>query len=101
LGVIGGFVGYYGYIGLKKITNQVYISAAIAAWAACLISALACALMIVIAGTFPLVPGMIAMGIYHAVIGIIEGIITAGALYLIVQARPDMIPDYIIKESNI
>jgi len=97
LGVIGGFVGYYGYLGLKKITKQVYISAAIAAWAACLISALVCALMMAIAGTFPLIPGMIAMGVYHAVIGIIEGIITAGALYLIIQARPDMIPDSIKK----
>jgi len=98
LGVIGGFVGYYGYMGLKKITKQMYISAAIAAWAACFISALVCALMLAIAGTFPpeaVVPGMIAMGVYHAVIGIIEGIITAGALRLILQARPDIIPDCI------
>jgi cobalt/nickel transport system permease protein len=61
--------------------------------------------MMAIAGTFPLVPGMIAMGVYHAVIGIIEGVITAGALYLIMHARPDMIPDDMIsvgkKESNI
>jgi len=105
LGVIGGFIGYYGYLGLKKITNQVYISAAISAWAACFISALVCALMMAIAGTFPLIPGMLAMGTYHAVIGIIEGSITAGALYLIMQARPDMISDSIAisgnKETNI
>jgi cobalt/nickel transport system permease protein len=44
-----------------------------------------------VAGTFPLLPGMIAMGVYHAIIGVIEGVITAGALYLIIQARPDMI----------
>ena len=95
MGVIGGFIGYYGYMGLKNITKQIYLSAGIAAWAACLIAALACAVEMAIAGTFPLVPGMIGMGVYHTVIGIIEGIITAGALYLIMQARPDMIPEQI------
>ena len=91
MGVIGGFVGYYGYIGVKKLLNQMYLSAGISAWAACLIAALACALEMAVAGTFPLIPGMIAMGVYHAIIGVIEGVITAGALYLIIQARPDMI----------
>ncbi|MDR2854638.1 MAG: cobalt transporter CbiM [Methanomicrobiales archaeon] len=103
MGVIGGFVGYYGYIGLKKITNQIYLSAGIAAWAACFIAALACALELAVAGTFPLIPGMVAMGVYHAVIGVIEGVITAGALYLIIQARPDMVPEKvksIIKKDN-
>lgn len=92
MGVIGGFVGYYGYMGLKKILNQMYLSAGISAWAACFIAALVCAVEMAIAGTFPLIPGMMAMGLYHAIIGIIEGVITAGALYLIIQARPDMIP---------
>jgi len=31
------------------------------------------------------------MGLYHAVIGVIEGAITAMALYLIVTARPDIL----------
>ena len=95
MGVIGGFVGYYGYIGVKKISNQVYLSVGIAAWAACFIAALACALEMALAGTFPLVPGMIAMGLYHAVIGVIEGVITAGALFLIMQARPDILAEQI------
>jgi cobalt/nickel transport system permease protein len=30
------------------------------------------------------------MGTYHALIGIIEGIITAGAIYLIHTTRPDL-----------
>jgi cobalt/nickel transport system permease protein len=105
MGVIGGFVGYYGYIGVKKIINQMYLSAGIAAWAACLIAAFACALEMAVAGTFPLTGGMIAMGVYHAVIGVIEGVITAGALYLIIQTRPDMIAEkvktFITKDSNV
>jgi len=33
------------------------------------------------------------MGLYHAVIGIIEGGITASAIYLIATARPDIMAD--------
>jgi len=29
------------------------------------------------------------MGLYHAIIGIVEGAITAGAIYLLLQARPE------------
>jgi cobalt/nickel transport system permease protein len=89
MGVIGGFVGYYSYLGLHRATKRVYISAAVAAWLACFISALACAVMMWLAGTFPLVPGLVAMGTYHALIGIVEGAITAGAIYLLLQARPE------------
>jgi len=90
MGVIGGFVGYYTYTGLKSAVKNTYLSAAVAAWFACLIPALAASVEMWIAGTFPLVPGLIAMGTYHAAIGIIEAVITAGAIYLITSARPDL-----------
>jgi len=93
MGVIGGFVGYYGYTGLKRITKNTYISAGVAAWCACFLAAIACAVEMAIAGTFPLVPGLVAMGVYHAAIGIIEGIITALVLYLIHTSRPDLLAD--------
>lgn len=91
MGVIGGTVGYYSYHGILAAIKNPYVSAAIAAWLACLISALACAIEMAIAGTFPLVPGLIAMGLYHAVIGVIEGVITAVIIYLIATSRPDLI----------
>lgn len=90
MGVIGGFVGYYTFTGLWSAVKNTYIAAAVAAWFACLIPALAAAVEMWIAGTFPLVPGLIAMGTYHAAIGVIEAVITAGAIYLIVAARPDL-----------
>jgi cobalt/nickel transport system permease protein len=90
MGVIGGFVGYYGFTSLKSITKHTYLSAGIAAWFACFIPALAASVELFIAGTFPLVPGLIAMGTYHAAIGIIEAGITAGAVYLIYHVRPDL-----------
>ncbi len=91
MGVIGGFVGFYSYHGILALIKNPYVSAGVAAWLACVISALACAVEMAIAGTFPLVPGLMAMGIYHAAIGIIEGIITAVIIYLLVSSRPDLI----------
>ena len=93
MGVIGGFVGYYSFMGIKKFAGNTYLSAAIAAWLACLIPALACAVEMSIAGTFPLEAGLIAMGTYHAAIGVIEGLITAVVIYLIMQSRPDLVSD--------
>lgn len=91
MGVIGGFVGYYGYAGIKRVIGNAYAAAFIAAWASLFVSAILCAVELAIAGTFPLVPALTGLGLYHAVIGLIEGGITAGALYLIASARPDIL----------
>jgi cobalt/nickel transport system permease protein len=91
MGVIGGFVGFYSFKGVMGITKNMPISAFIAAWLACLIPALACAVEMYFAGTFPLQEGLIAMGVYHAIIGFIEGFVTIAAIYLISSARPDLV----------
>jgi cobalt/nickel transport system permease protein len=44
-----------------------------------------------LAGTFPLYEGLIAMGVYHALIGVIEGLVTIIAIRLIIKARPDIV----------
>jgi len=99
MGVIGGFVGFYSFKGIKRVTKSMPISAFIAAWLACLIPALACAVEMYFAGTFPLREGLIAMGLYHAIIGVIEGLVTVAALYLIASARPDLV-DAGVKPAN-
>ena len=99
MGVIGGFVGFYSFKGIKSITKSMPVSAFIAAWLACLIPALACAVEMYFAGTFPLREGLIAMGLYHAIIGVIEGLVTVAALYLIASARPDLV-DAGVKPAN-
>jgi len=91
MGVIGGFVGFYSFKGLMATTKNVNISGFAAAWLACLIPALACAVEMYFAGTFPLTEGLVAMGLYHALIGIIEGFVTVVAIRLIVAARPDIV----------
>jgi len=91
MGVIGGFVGYYSFKGLMKTTKSMPVSGFVAAWLACLIPACACAVEMFFAGTFPLKEGLIAMGLYHAAIGVIEGIVTVAAIYLITSVRPDLV----------
>ena len=91
MGVIGGFVGFYTFKGLMGMTRNMPVSVFFAAWLACLIPAIACAFEMYLAGTFPLVEGLIAMGIYHAIIGVIEGFVTVAAVYLITTARPDLV----------
>jgi len=91
MGVIGGFVGYFSFRGLKAVTGSMPFSAFSAAWLACFIPALCAAVELWFAGTFPLEAGMFAMGIYYAIIGVVEGVITVAAIYLIVSVRPDMV----------
>ncbi|MCX6681710.1 MAG: cobalt transporter CbiM [Methanoregula sp.] len=91
MGVIGGFVGFYTFKGLMGMTKSMPIAGLAAAWLACLIPSLACAVEMFIAGTVPLREGLIAMGLYHAIIGVIEGIVTVAAIYLITTVRPDLV----------
>jgi cobalt/nickel transport system permease protein len=91
MGVIGGFVGFYSFMGLMRTTKSMPVSAFTAAWFACLIPALAASVEMWIAGTFPLREGLIAMGLYHALIGFIEGFVTVVAIRLILSARPDIV----------
>ena len=87
MGVIGGFVGFYTFKGLMAATKSMPVAGFVAAWLACVIPSLACAVEMFIAGTFPLKEGLIAMGLYHAAIGVIEGIVTVAAIYLIASVQ--------------
>ncbi|WP_456472275.1 cobalt transporter CbiM [Methanocaldococcus sp.] len=89
MGIVGGFVGYYVYKALKN-TND-FVAAFAAGWAATFIAAIACAIEMAIAGTFPLDKGLLFMGLYHAFIGIIEGVITAVVVSFLKSARPDLV----------
>jgi cobalt/nickel transport system permease protein len=91
MGVIGGFVGFYAFQGLRRGLGSLEIAAFSAAWFACLVPALAAAVELSVAGTFPLREGLIAMGLYHALIGLLEGGITVVAIRLIATARPDIL----------
>lgn len=90
MGVVGGFVGYYGFSMLQDKIGK-YPSIFIAAWAGCFIAALVAAIEMALSGTFPLDLGLYWMGLYHAMIGIIEGIITVVIIKGIESVRPDLL----------
>jgi cobalt/nickel transport system permease protein len=91
MGVLGGFFGFYTYQSINNLFHNRFCAAFTAGWISLFIPAIVCAIELAIAGTLPLTFGLVTMGVYHAVIGIIEGGITAFALSLIVHARPDIV----------
>lgn len=95
MGVIAGFVGFYSFKGLKKVIPKIPVplSAAIAAWLACVIAACCAAFEIALLGAVPLSIGLPTMFIYHAIIGIIEGVITAVVVALVFKVRPELTGD--------
>ena len=93
MGVISGFIGYYTYVALRKSTGT-SIAALIGAWLGLFTSAIVCAIQMWLAGTFPLVPGLMAMGTFHLIIGFVgEGLITSVAIAAIAKSRPDLLED--------
>lgn len=93
MGVVSGFVGYYTYVALRKSTGT-SIAAFGGAWLGLFSSAIVCAIQMWAAGTFPLVPGLIAMGTFHLIIGFIgEGLITSVVITAIAKSRPDLLED--------
>lgn len=89
MGVVAGAVGYYSFNLLKK-KLPLPVCAGVAGWLACVIAACLCAVEIALVGAVPLTVGLPAMFIYHAIIGIIEGVITCVIITLIFKARPEL-----------
>ncbi|EKF85619.1 cobalt transporter CbiM [Methanobacterium formicicum] len=90
MGIIGGFVGLYTFKGLRKPIGK-YPAIFIASWLSIFLAAEAVAVEMWLAGTFPLVAGLASMGIYHAFIGIIEGVLTVVVIMALEKLRPDLL----------
>lgn len=90
MAIIGGGVGLYTYKGLNKFIGK-YAASGAAAWLATVIAALACAIEMSIAGTFPLNIGIPSMVLYHVFIGIIEAVLTVIVLVALDKFRPDLL----------
>ncbi|WP_363094249.1 cobalt transporter CbiM [Methanohalophilus euhalobius] len=101
MGVISGFLGYYTFVALRKSKLSITISAFIGAWLGLFVSALACAVEMYIAGTFPLAAGLTAMGLYHLIIGFVgEGLITAIVITAIQKSRPDLLDNSFLSAES-
>lgn len=90
MGIIGSFVGLYGFKALKKPLGKVP-AIAIVAWVAIFLSAIAAALELWLAGAFPLGLGLFFMGLYNSIIGIIEAILTVIVILTLENVRPDLL----------
>ncbi len=90
MAIIGGCTGLYTFKALKDKIG-IYASAGIGAWLATVLAALACALEMAAAGTFPLSVGVPSMVLYHVFIGIIEAILTVIVIMALNKFRPDLL----------
>ena len=90
MAIIGGFTGLYTFKALKNIIG-IYGAAGVGAWLATVIAALACAIEMAIAGTFPLAVGIASMVTYHIFIGIIEAVLTVIVIMALQKFRPDLL----------
>lgn len=63
----------------------------VAGWAACMASAFAAGALLWLSGRAALGPALMAMGAWHALIGLGEGGITAGLLGYLLAVRPDLL----------
>lgn len=98
MGIIGGCVGLYSFKALRKPLGKIVsenkakiASIFIASWLSIFIAAEAVAVEMWLAGTFPLGLGLMFMGLYHSVIGVIEGVLTVVVIFALEQLRPDLL----------
>lgn len=100
MGILSTFTGYAIYRWLRRALSALpggtsprgeMVAAVAAAWAAVEAGAAATSLELAVSGTSPLNVTLPAMVGVHALIGIGEALITAGALTFVRQSRPDLI----------
>lgn len=90
MGIIGGVIGLFTFKGLRNPIGK-YPAIGVAAWLSIFLAAEATAIEMALAGTFPLVAGLLSMGIYHAFIGIIEAVLTVVVIMALEKIRPDLL----------
>jgi cobalt/nickel transport system permease protein len=91
MGIIASFLGFYVFKALKPLIRAVP-SVFIGSFLAIFVAAIVCSLELSIAGTFPLETGLVFMGLYHLVIGLVgEGVISTIVYVAINNIRPDLI----------
>jgi cobalt/nickel transport system permease protein len=93
IGAITCFSGYAIYKllgGGKGGGKRLFIIGFLAGWISVMLSAACCAIEIGLSGAIPLHIGLTAMLGYHAIVGVFEGMLTAGVLSFLFKVRPDL-----------
>lgn len=94
MGIVGAVLGYYIYVGIKKLLagrRGIFVASFLASWLSVVLASAACAFELAISGTSPLALVFPSMVSVHALIGVGEGLITTGAIAVIARARADLL----------
>jgi len=94
MAIVGPLVGAVLHRAVSRLSEArpVRLAAAFsAAWTACVASALVAGVLLWLSGRAPLGTALLAMGGWHALIGIGEGAITAGLVGYLLAVRPDLL----------
>jgi cobalt/nickel transport system permease protein len=87
------FSGYalFKLLGGRNGGRRLLIAGFFAGWFSLMVSSACCALEMGLSGAIPLHIGLTAMMGYHAVVGVVEGMFTAGVLNFLFRVRPDLL----------
>lgn len=91
VGTFGGYSAYRiirNFIGGRK---GIIVGAGVAGWFSVVLSSVACAIELGISGTAPFKVVLFAMSGVHALIGVIEAIITGLIVSFVLKVRPDLV----------
>lgn len=90
MAIVDVFVGYYIYKTLERVNRS--LAAFLAGWLGITLAAIFAGIEIGISSSFGygLTVTVPVMGVWHAILGIVEGVITAGVVSYIAAARPDV-----------
>ena len=95
MGIIGSFSSYYLYRLVTSLAGNSRKSKLIggfaSAWVAIFLASIACALELAISGASPLGAVLPAMAGVHALIGIVEGLVTVAVLSVVIATRADLL----------
>ncbi len=89
--VFSGYLVFQVLGGVSSRGRRLSLTAFAAGWISLVLSAVGCALQLALSAAIPLRIGLPAMGGYHAVIGFVEGGLTAGVLAFLDRVRPDLL----------
>jgi cobalt/nickel transport system permease protein len=82
---------FYRLIGGKTIGGRRMLFAGfVAGWGSLIVASACCALEMGLSGAIPLRIGLPTMLGYHAIVGIVEGMLTGGVLSFLLKVRPDL-----------
>ena len=95
MGILGSFGAYWVARGVRKIAplgpRALFWSGFAAAWVTILLSSLSCASFLSLSGVVPWSFSLSLVGGVHAVLGLLEGLVTGTVLMSLARIRPDLL----------